>query len=175
MLNEIIKRIYESGEYAGIYANAEDTSKFMYGRIVAFDGEFFAASLVSPDGAFDGITVQDAESVIRIELDGGYSARMKKLMAGVYAEEKFDISCEDVRGSALEAAKKAGCIVSIELLGSGISDVIGIVEDTDGGMYRIAQVNEDGSDDGISYISRDAITELGFASADERRIERLHK
>ena len=60
MLNEIIKRIYESGEYAGIYANAEDTSKFMYGRIVAFDGEFFAASLVSPDGAFDGITVQDA-------------------------------------------------------------------------------------------------------------------
>lgn len=39
MLNEIIRRIYESGEYAGIYANAEDTSKFMYGRIVAFDGE----------------------------------------------------------------------------------------------------------------------------------------
>ena len=35
MLNEIIRRIYESGEYAGIYANAEDTSKFMYGRIVA--------------------------------------------------------------------------------------------------------------------------------------------
>ena len=147
----------------------------MYGKIVAFDGEFFAASLVSPDGAFDGITVQDAESVIRTELDDGYSARMKKLMAGVYAEEKFDISCEDVRGSALEAAKKAGCIVSIELLGSGVSDVIGIVEDSDGGMYRIAQVNEDGSDDGISYISLDAITELGFASADERRIERLHK
>ena len=42
-------------------------------------------------------------------------------------------------------------------------------------MYRIAQVNEDGSGDGISYISLDAITELGFASADERRIERLHK
>ena len=167
MLNEIIRRIYESGEYAGIYANAEDTSKFMYGRIVAFDGEFFAASLVSPDGAFDGITVQDAESVVRIELDGGYSARMKQLMAGVYTE--------DVRGSALEAAKKAGCIVSIELLGSGVSDVIGIVEDIDGGMYRIAQVNEDGSGDGISYISLDAITELGFASADERRIERLHK
>jgi len=53
--------------------------------------------------------------------------------------------------------------------------VIGIVEDIDGGMYRIAQVNEDGSGDGISYISLDAITELGFASADERRIERLHK
>ena len=175
MLNEIIRRIYESGEYAGIYANAEDTSKFMYGRIVAFDSEFFAASLVSPDGAFDGITVQDAESVVRIELDGGYSARMKKLMAGVYTEEKFDIFCEDVRGSALEAVKKAGCIVSIELLGSGVSDVIGIVEDIDGGMYRIAQVNEDGSGDGISYISLDAITELGFASADERRIERLHK
>ena len=65
--------------------------------------------------------------------------------------------------------------MSIELLGSGVSDVIGIVEDIDGGMYRIAQVNEDGSDDGISYISLDAITELGFASADERRIERLHK
>ena len=100
---------------------------------------------------------------------------MKKLMAGVYTEEKFDISCEDVRGSALEAARKTGCIVSIELLGSGVSDVIGIVEDSGGGMYRIAQVNEDGSDNGISYISRDAITELGFASADERRIERLHK
>ena len=80
-----------------------------------------------------------------------------------------------MRGSALEAAKKAGCIVSIELLGSGVSDVIGIVEDIDSGMYRIAQVNEDGSGDGISYISLDAITELGFASADERRIERLHK
>ena len=38
MLNEIIERIYESGEYAGIYANADDTSKFMYGKIVAFDG-----------------------------------------------------------------------------------------------------------------------------------------
>ena len=175
MLSEIIKRLYESGEYAGIYANSADTSKFMYGRIVAFDGEFFAASLVSPDGAFDGITVQDADSVIRIELDGSYSERMKKLMAEVYTEEKFDISCDDVRGSTLEAAKKAGCIVSIELHGSGVSDVIGTVEDADGGMYRIAQVNEDGSDDGISYISHDAITELGFASADERRIERLHK
>ena len=174
MLNEIIRRIYESGEYAGIYANAEDTSKFMYGRIVAFDGSSSQRRWCLPDGAFDGITVQDAESVVRIELDGGYSARMKKLMAGgIHGGEVRYI----LRGRARLGAggsEKAGCIVSIELLGSGVSDVIGIVEDIDGGMYRIAQVNEDGSGDGISYISLDAITELGFASADERR-ERLHK
>ena len=68
---------------------------------------------------------------------------------------------------------KEKIIISIELLDSGIYDIIGFVEEISGNICKIGQVNDDGQSDGVTYIRIQDITQISADSLDERRILRL--
>ena len=104
-MTNILKKYVGTDKYFNIYTNVRDTSKFMYGKITAMDDYFFAASLVSPDGIFDGIVIMPQKSIIRIELSYEYQEKMKNLMCiNKYTEEVFSITSDDVLTSGLQTA-----------------------------------------------------------------------
>ena len=64
---------------------------------------------------------------------------MKNLMCiNKYTEEVFSITSDDVLTSGLQTAQTAKRVVSIELLESGVSDIIGFVNTIEDGYtgYR---------------------------------------
>ena len=173
-MTNILKKYVGTDKYFNIYTNVRDTSKFMYGKITAMDDYFFAASLVSPDGIFDGIVIMPQNSIIRIELSSEYQEKMNNVLCiNKYTEEVFSITSDDVLTSGLQTAQTAKRVVSIELLESGVSDIIGFVNTIEDGVCKLSQVDEYGRLNGESYVRVDDISYVGFSSCDERRIEQL--
>lgn len=171
---KILKELCSAGTFLNIYSNEYDTSKFIYGKVLALDSTHIALSAVSPCGNFDGIIIKELSSIIRVEVGDKYSEKMSKLMnAANYNELSFLIDPDDVMRSSLETAKTLREVVSLELLNSGDWDITGLIEKIEGEVCVIHQLNEYGGFGGFSYIDPANITEASIASSDERIIMAL--
>ena len=75
--------------------------------------------------------------------------------------------------SVIKCAIQNHKIVSIELLESGNTDIVGIVDSMRGELVSIQQINEYGEDDGKVFIKINTITQLSLESEDEKILSRL--
>lgn len=173
---ETLKKVSESNINVSIYTDADNMSKFIYGRILNVNEDEIAIYMLSPNGLFDGILVKQTSDVIRLEIDGKYHDKMEKLISPSELSQ-FDCSLnnKDLKNSLLSVALESKQIVSLELLNSGFNDVVGFVEENNNGQCKIKQIDEYGFEDGYSFIMVDNVTEIAYASEDEKRILQLWK
>ena len=173
---KVLFELYSSKKVASIYTDSSETSKFYFGSIAAINDKEIAIHLISPDGEDDGITVMSVDNVFRIETDGLYHEKMKKLCSGfenTVSPCNFPIDNNNISASVLLSASERNLLVSIELLDSGYNDVIGFIESITDGECKVKQVDEYGFEDGYSYVSIDDITKISCHTQDEKRIMRL--
>jgi len=173
---KLLKEVCKQNKFACIYTNEENTSKFFFARVLCVNEKHIAIYLVTKDGCFDGIVVKRTEEISRVETDGQYSQKMKKLCS--LQEQKPWEHClqeERIPESLLSVAKEEKGIVALEMLKSGYDDVVGFVEEIRDGLCTIRQIDEYGFEDGISYVRIDDISQISYASEDEDRILRLWK
>ena len=171
---QLLKKLCLSKKMCSIYTNEKERGKFYYGTIIAVNEKEIAIGMLSPDGEEDGIMVLDVKKVIRVEIDGQYDAKMKKLCLqnkNVLFDEKIDDT--DILGSFLSFATAKKAVVSIEPLESGYFDIVGIISRIQNDTCEIRQFDEYGFEDGISCVSIHDITTLCIMSEDEKRICRL--
>lgn len=175
MLN-ILNKIYSTQKTVSIYTNGDETDKFNFGKVIALNDEQIAVQMISPNGEYDGVIVMNIEKVIRIETDGQYELKMQKLCSLTKPLlPNVNLANENIFESAMLSSIKDHCIVSVELLDSGYIDIVGYVKKIENGQCEIKQVDEYGADDGFSCFSIDDVTQICFASEDERRIEKLYE
>lgn len=175
-MEKILEELKENQKSCSLYINVQDTSKFVFGKILELNGMHIMFFSISPDGEYDGVLLIKIDNILRVEYNDLYSARMSKLIKDKNFSCKFDfISIENnnLVELMLNSLLKEKIIVSIELLDSSMYDVIGFVEEINENICKIRQVNDDGQDDGITYIRMDDITQISADSSDERRILRL--
>lgn len=156
-----------------IHTNMNNTSKFIYGRIICADNEFFATSTLSPDGDFDGVLIKKTDDIIYLEIDSQYDDKMSKLFSSnpiVFTKklEQGNIPC-----SMLSIALKMKQVVSLELINSGIIDIVGLVISIDNNICTIQQIDEYGFKNGMAYVDISDISQISYASQDEMRIAKL--
>lgn len=171
---KILSELYSSKKTASIYDDRNETSKFHYGAVIGVNENNAAIENISPDGEWDGITLVNTEAIFRIEKDGLYDKKMKKLMK-INAPElfRFTLNSENLTFSLLSLALETKKIVSLELCESGCYDITGFVEESDEERCKIHLVDEYGENDGFSYILLSDITWISYDSEDEKRILRL--
>lgn len=175
----MLKVLYDlcsSKKDASFYSNPEKMNRFDYGTVFAVNDKEIALHLITPDGKDDGITVTAVENIFRVETDGLYSEKMNKLCTDtVRTQYNIDIKENNILKSVLSYAKETGELVSLELLESGDYDVVGFVKEIEEDQCTVMYVDEYGFEDGLTYFSVGDISELEFASEDERRIMKLWK
>lgn len=171
---DVLKKWCKENKFVSIYSNCADTERFIYGKILYVNEEEVLIYMVSPNGNFDGLLVIQTTSVFRLEYGGDYEKKME-LLVSQYELPVFDFVVDDfhIGLSILKIASKTREIVSIELMDSDIDDVVGIVESLDSNLCKIRQINAYGSEDGYSIINLDDVTQISYASEDERRIKIL--
>lgn len=173
MLN-ILFNLCDTKSLASIYTDCNDTDKFHFGKVLAVSEKEIAIQMISPDGEEDGITVMDVEKVIRVEINGQYSAKMEKLCAErTISDYPIKFENNNILKSVLSYAISNKQIVSLELMDSGYNDIVGFAESVTDDEYRIHQIDEYGFEDGLSYISINDVTMIRLLSQDEKRIMRL--
>lgn len=173
MTNKLLE-LKQSEKYVSIYANENDTSKFVFGRILSVSEKYFAIYMIAPDGNYDGVLVKCLKDLIRIEIDDKYSNKMKQIIKSAN-ENRFNFSLDNqnIIGAILDIAKTTKKIISLELLNSGENDVVGFVESVNSNICVIKQINEYGEEDGYSYIFLDNITQITYDSIDEQIVLNL--
>lgn len=175
----MIDKLFELKElkkYVSLYTNEEDTSKFIFGKIMYVNTDYVVIYMIAPDGNYDGILVKDIDSVMRIEFDDIYSEKMIKLIDESRLP-KFDLLIENkgILISILKKFKDEHKILSIELLHSESDDVVGFVESIDEKSCMIKQVDLYGHENGFSYVFLNDITQISYDSNDEQIILKLWK
>ncbi len=174
ILFDTLKNICKKMNFVSIYSNFDDTEKFIYGKVLCVNEDEVLIYMLSPNGDYDGILVQQTADIFRVEYGGDYERKMKALSSD-YDLPNFDCPVDesDIGFSILKNAFDTKEIVSIELLNSGIYDLIGVVEEIDENNCKIKQYNDYGCEDGYSIVNLCDITKICCGSEDELRIERL--
>lgn len=144
---EILKLAMTLKKNVCVYTCDSEISKFLYGRIIFIDNEFFALYMLTPNGENDGILVKKISCITYVEMDGQYDEKMKKLCPN------FD-----------DLISKTP--ISVELLDSGVDSVIGQVTAVNEKICTVRQIDEYGCYDGIAYVNVPDITQVSYASAD---------
>jgi hypothetical protein len=159
-----------------VYINAKDTSKFIFGRIICSDEEYFVARLLDPCGNYDGILVKEINEIVRIDSDDKYGKKIERLAEGKAGQDiELSLKGDNLVKEVLEKTRNENKIVSVEILHSGESDVIGFVESITENMCTIKQIDPYGEEDGVSHILLDDITELSYDSVHEDALSTLWK
>ncbi len=171
-----LKSFQNEKSYICIHSDATDPGKFVFGRIVGVDADWFAVSMVSPDGEYDGVLMKRIDDVIRIERSERYAGKMKILMdARGYEEKEASFPAESVLLGGLVYAKEHRLIASVELDHSGFDDITGYIEDVGEEVCEMSQLDEDGREDGTSYFTPKDISQVCIDSTDERRLSILNQ
>ena len=173
-MKKVLKKFMDEGKFVCVHANAEDTAKFSYGKVIGLDDYFAVLSQVSPDGLYDGFQLLLVDDIIYAERSVGYDGKMAKLMKSQgYVHAAPVIEADDILQWGLEYAMKNRRIVSVEFENSEIIDVSGFVEEIDGEMCKLSTVDEYGEAEGESYFEKCRITNLCIDTEDEQRLFRL--
>lgn len=174
-MKEFLTEALQNGLHVAVYTDPSDTTKFAYGKLLCTDNENFAMYLISPDGEYDGILVQEIAAIQYLEISERYDRKIKTLCAGhSMPEVHIPAAAEDVKTDVLLYAKAAGKIVAIEVNSSGLDDLTGCVEKVEGNICKIKQVDPFGNEDGIAFADINRITQISCDSLNEQRILYLY-
>lgn len=174
---DVLKKIREKNEYVCIHSNVNDTSKFIFGKLIGIDGIFFALSMISLDGKADGIVIKEIDDIQYVEQSTSYIEKMSRLLSywneKIRTDEIFSPIMDGILQWGLDLAKKRKYVVSLEINHSGIIDITGIIIENENELCVLKQIDENGQEDGVCYVSHEEITQLCMNSSDENRVSIL--
>lgn len=174
-MKEILVKALRQKQDIAVYSNAADTTKFAYGKLLCVDDINFALYLISPNGEYDGILVQEINEILYIEYDEPYAQKMQKLCAThVFPEVCFPSETESVKTDTLLYAKENGKVVALEVQYSGMDDITGFVETLENGLCAVEELDAFGQPQGTAYVEIDRITQISCDSQNEQRILYLY-
>ena len=79
-MHAIIDDLHKADSYVAVYDNSADISQFKFGKFLCINDSRFAMLLISPNGDYDGIVVNDTEKIFRVDSSGRYHEKIRKLM-----------------------------------------------------------------------------------------------
>lgn len=150
-----------------------DTDRFLYGKLLAVNDDEFALLMYTPSGMYDGVIVKRVEDIIRIEYDGQYEQKMQKVLSQNINFKDIIIDDSQIAHSVLGLSLKQNKIVSVELLNSGINDVVGFVDKIHDNKCTLKLVDEYGYKDGYCCILISDITQVMFNGDKESLLLKL--
>ncbi|MDE6150304.1 MAG: hypothetical protein K2F81_09505 [Ruminococcus sp.] len=163
-----------SKKTASIYVNNNQPTKFYYGTVLSVSADEIAIDMLLPSGGNDGIVANKVHKVYRVDTDGQYDEKMKKLCTlNTYQPFNGSLDNNNIIQSLLLLALETKKIVSIELLDSGFDDVSGFIEQIEDGQCKIKEIDEYGYEDGYAYVEIKNITQVTYQSEYEKRILNL--
>jgi hypothetical protein len=175
-MKKYLKELMRDQRLCCVYLDDRDLTKFSVGYVIGADDEFFLVEAIDPSGNADGLFAAVIEHIVKIEVEDAYAKRIKKLFYHKRQSRYENFSCGgDILGGMLQYAQKHKKICSFELCDSGKKDIVGYVSefDEEGETVKVQALDGDGQDDGVTIADVGTVTEFGFDSAEELKLEIL--
>ena len=174
---QILKNAQINGYIVSAYVNANDWGQYSVGYVDIITNEHVRFQALSKYGEKAGYEIRLLSDIVKVEYDGKYEKKIKKLEKNqgtifkdiLPTELSSDNLFEDALNQSLEDS------IVIVIWGNDPDDsLVGIVEKIELDLVSIRLINEFGEDDGLSTIRIDEITSLDFNTQSEQVRRFLH-
>lgn len=176
MLQEL-KRLSKVKTLCEISLNADDTSKFSVGYILACDDTNYISWYVDPYGLYDGLSCRPVELVYRIQTGTLYLKDIEVLMRGRNVQLNTALKYKDnLFINFLKQIKDEKRICIFELYESDCDDVMGLIDEVDENrqLVKVSLVNDRGQSDGQATVDFETISRVYYQSLLTTKLEILH-
>ena len=161
-----------------IYTDDSEPTKFSVGFIRSVFHDTFIMKHIESTGKADGFIAGKIEDIYLIETETKYLKKVQKLWE-MQAEKADNAYMEEIEKNAFKSlltyAMKHKKIVSIELLHSGFTDILGNVVEIKGQRLFLNTINEIGESNGEAVALLEDITHLSCDGSEEMKIALLQK
>ena len=175
-MENVLKQLSSEKALVAIYTNRSDYDKFAVGFILAVADERIIIHSISPGGDLDGYTMMNLKKVYRVETEGLYLKKIRKLceLKG-FAKQIYDHNISgDILENAIKYAMTNNQLVTISL-DRDANSIIGYIVDYDNNIVKLLQVSAYGENDGYCMLSTQEIEEMIINDSDCRDIDLLYK
>lgn len=114
MIN-LIKKFYDENAVVSIYKDFDDTAVCEVGYINTYNDDEILLSSINKRGEYDGYILLHIDDIFRIEANGKYEEKMKKLYSlKKQKHEKFELANDGVAYRIFDFAKENNLIVCFD-------------------------------------------------------------
>jgi hypothetical protein len=169
-----LTEFFNTDEILEIYTNVSDPEKFSSGFVCAISDMELLLCHIHPSGLYDGYMVKEISSIYRLNYNTKYCGKLRKLWTinGRKHHEVAQVSTNQYLNLLYHALNNR-LVVSVELLDSSFSNIIGLVKRIEGESITFEEYDEYGEFDGVSIICLKDITHLVCDSEDESCLKLL--
>ena len=155
-----------------LYTNENNCDAFSVGYICDLEQERVLFLNVGVHGEYDGYTVLCINDIFRIECNGKYLDKMKKLISFAIDEKIILDSKESVLAFLIAKAVNDNKILAIQY--NDDSEIKGYIKEVNT-VISIMEIDEYGYEDGENIISMDSINKIVLDDVECRDLEKLFK
>lgn len=94
-MDEELRRCYEKKELVSLYADIENTNKFLAGYINYTDDSGVIINHITPYGTCDGYVYLSVDDIYRLETHSIYIQKIKKLMSQNYRKKHKELKIDN--------------------------------------------------------------------------------
>lgn len=150
------------------YTNREDSDVFSVGEVIAYDEDYMLTSEISPQGTFDGYSLQRIEAIYRMDTDDSY---VNQIYFQYKKDKKVQLAIDDIISNKslldaiVEYLKIHSDLVSFGLNKIRETDFCGkVTECTD--EFLIIQIINENKPSGETIIKKDSVFSIWWGNLD---------
>lgn len=165
-------------ELISLYADIENTDKFLTGYINSVDDFGVVVNHITPHGTYDGYVYISMDDIFCLEMHSKYIEKIKKLMAKNYQENHKKLEIDNNQSlfmNYLIFAKKNHMLISWQICGEQYAMSTGFIEEIENEIIKISKITEFGEKDGETFVKLDCINSCQCDTTDEQLLMELLK
>lgn len=160
-------------ELVCVYSDSTDSESFSAGYVTGVSDEDIILFHLTPNGKYDGYILLSIDNIFLIEYNTKYSKKLHQISDHLFSNDIQYFESDDLKLSILEYARVNDFIIEVQLINSGINDVIGKVVGVEDGLVKIDKYTEYGESDGQAVFDISNITRLVCDSEEDQIIKQI--
>lgn len=173
VMNKYYLNLKKNKELVCVYSDTTDPESFSAGYITGVTDENMIIFHLTPKGKYDGYILLSIDNIFLMEYNTKYSKKLQKISDSLLNNDIVYFESDDLKLSLLEYARENNFIIEVQLINSGINDVIGKVAIVEDGLVKIDRYNEYGESDGQAVFNISNITRLVCDSEEDQILNEI--
>lgn len=171
IMNKYYLNFKKNKELICVYSDETDTESFAAGYVVGVSDDDIILYHLTPIGNYDGYLLLSINNIFLTEYNTKYSKKLNYISENLSNQNLHYFDDENLKSCLLKYAYDNTLIVEVQLINSGLNDVVGKVNSFNKETVIIDKYTEYGEKDGQAVFNILDITRLSCDNEEERIIK----
>lgn len=172
-MNKYYKNFMKNKDLVCVYSDTNDSESFSAGYIVGVSEEDIILYHLTPNGKYDGYILLPIENIFLTEFNTKYTKKLESIYKNILNNDIMYFDSETLKLSLLKYAYENDFVCEIQLINSGLNDVVGKIFEFDEMLVKVEKYTEYGENDGEAIFDINNITRLSCDSEESQTLKKI--